>query len=409
MPPSSGSAPTRPASCPSTAGPTRSLGLLAGAAVAGLAGYATSFIIARFRHLPLIMITMGLGFLLHEAANSAEWLTGGSDGLQGVRKGTLLGVIAFDLYGYTAYAYALMRAVPGVPGGAAADQLAVRPLPARHPREPRAHARHRRAEPRAHPQDLHDLRRDRRHRRRRARRRRPRPCRSACSTSSARPRCSIILVLGGAGRLYGGLVGAIIFMVARDQFSGIAPQYWYFWIGALLVTVVMLLPNGVLGGLAHAHRGAGGARRREHATPALSTHGLDKRFGSLVVASDINLDDPARRALCADRPERRRQDHAHQPDHGHAAARRRQDPSRRCRHHRVQARRPRQARAGAHVPDQRPVPAPQRARGRDARRVRAARAWRAVWWKPLSAYADAVAEAYAILQIAEAWRPIATA
>ena len=31
----------------------------------------------------------------------------------------------------------------------------------------------------------------------------------------------VILVLGGAGRLYGGLVGAIIFMVARDQFSGI--------------------------------------------------------------------------------------------------------------------------------------------------------------------------------------------
>src|SRR5207248_6114306 len=60
----------------------------------------------------------------------------------------------------------------------------------------------------------------------------------------------IILVLGGAGRLYGGLVGAIIFMVARDQFSGIAPQYWYFWIGALLVTVVMLLPNGILVGLA---------------------------------------------------------------------------------------------------------------------------------------------------------------
>jgi branched-chain amino acid transport system permease protein len=64
----------------------------------------------------------------------------------------------------------------------------------------------------------------------------------------------VILVLGGAGRLYGGLVGAIIFMVARDQFSGIAPQYWYFWIGALLVTVVMLLPNGVLGGLAQLTR-----------------------------------------------------------------------------------------------------------------------------------------------------------
>ena len=60
----------------------------------------------------------------------------------------------------------------------------------------------------------------------------------------------VILILGGAGRLYGGLVGAIIYMVARDQFSGINPQYWYFWIGTLLVAVVIFLPNGVLGGAA---------------------------------------------------------------------------------------------------------------------------------------------------------------
>jgi branched-chain amino acid transport system permease protein len=60
----------------------------------------------------------------------------------------------------------------------------------------------------------------------------------------------VILVLGGAGRLYGGLIGAIIFMIARDQFSGINPQFWYFWIGLLLVVVVMVLPNGILGGLA---------------------------------------------------------------------------------------------------------------------------------------------------------------
>jgi branched-chain amino acid transport system permease protein len=59
----------------------------------------------------------------------------------------------------------------------------------------------------------------------------------------------VILILGGAGRLYGGIVGAIIYMVARDQFSGINPQYWYFWIGLLLVAVVMFLPNGILGGL----------------------------------------------------------------------------------------------------------------------------------------------------------------
>ena len=35
-------------------------GLLAAAVLAGLVGYATSFIIARFRHLALIMITLGI-------------------------------------------------------------------------------------------------------------------------------------------------------------------------------------------------------------------------------------------------------------------------------------------------------------------------------------------------------------
>jgi branched-chain amino acid transport system permease protein len=59
----------------------------------------------------------------------------------------------------------------------------------------------------------------------------------------------VMLVLGGAGMLYGGLVGSTIFMVARDQFSGIAPQFWYFWIGLLLIVVVIFLPNGILGGL----------------------------------------------------------------------------------------------------------------------------------------------------------------
>ena len=64
----------------------------------------------------------------------------------------------------------------------------------------------------------------------------------------------VMLVLGGTGRLYGGLVGAAIYMIARDQFSGIVPQYWYFWIGILLVGVVMFLPNGILGGLSKLSR-----------------------------------------------------------------------------------------------------------------------------------------------------------
>ena len=58
-----------------------------------------SFVIARFRHLALIMITLGFGLLLLEAANSASWLTGGADGLQGVQMWPLLGVFKFDLWG----------------------------------------------------------------------------------------------------------------------------------------------------------------------------------------------------------------------------------------------------------------------------------------------------------------------
>ena len=59
-----------------------------------------------------------------------------------------------------------------------------------------------------------------------------------------------ILVIGGTGRLYGGVIGAIVYLVARDRLSGINPQYWYFWIGLMLIGVVLFLPNGVLGGLA---------------------------------------------------------------------------------------------------------------------------------------------------------------
>jgi branched-chain amino acid transport system permease protein len=43
-------------------------------------------------------------------------------------------------------------------------------------------------------------------------------------------------------------------MIARDQFSGFNPQYWYFWIGLLLIAVVMFLPNGILGGLSQLYR-----------------------------------------------------------------------------------------------------------------------------------------------------------
>ena len=224
-------------------------GLLIAGVAAGLLGYATSFVIARFRHLALIMITLGLGLLLHEAANSASWLTGGADGLQGVRMWKLLGIFDFDLYGYVGYAYSLIvlfliflvaRRLIHSPFG-----LALRGIRENAVRMPAIGA-----PSSAHIRKIYTI--------------------AAVVAGVAGGLLAqttetvsldtlsfqrsadvlVILILGGAGHLYGGIVGAIIYLVARDQFSGINPQYWYFWIGALLVAVVIFLPNGILGGLA---------------------------------------------------------------------------------------------------------------------------------------------------------------
>ncbi len=223
-------------------------GLLVGAVIAGLFGYASSFIISRFRHLTLIMLTLGLGLLAFEAANSAHWLTGGSDGLQGVSMLPLLGMFKFDLFGYTAYSYSLAalfliflgaRRLINSPFG-----LALRGIRENWVRMPAIGA-----DSRAHIRKVYTI---------------AAAIAGLCGAILAQTTENVslesisfqrsadvlvMLVLGGAGRLYGGLVGAAIFMVARDQFSGIAPQYWYFWIGILLVTVVLVLPNGILGGL----------------------------------------------------------------------------------------------------------------------------------------------------------------
>ena len=223
-------------------------GLLISACAAALLGYLMSFIIARFRHLTLIMMTLGLGLLLFEIANKASWLTGGADGLQGVHMWKLLGTYRFDLYGYTAYSYALAvlfllfllcRLLTNSPFG-----LALRGI-----RENLTRMRAIGATSRSHIRTIYTI--------------------SAAIAGTAGALLTqttetvslgvidfqrsadvlVMLVLGGAGRLYGGLIGAIIFLVARDWFSGVNPQYWYFPIGALLIVVVLFLPNGILGGL----------------------------------------------------------------------------------------------------------------------------------------------------------------
>jgi branched-chain amino acid transport system permease protein len=69
----------------------------------------------------------------------------------------------------------------------------------------------------------------------------------------------IMLVLGGAGRLYGALLGVAVFMIAHHFLSDLNPIYWQFWLGLLLVVVVLFARGGILGALAARREGA--ARR----------------------------------------------------------------------------------------------------------------------------------------------------
>ena len=224
-------------------------GLVAAGAFAGLVGYVASFLIVRVQHLALIMITLGLGLLTYELANAMTWLTGGTDGLQGVDTWPLLGVFDFDLWGYTAYGYALAVLFLGFLVSRrivnSSFGLALRGIRENVRRMPAIGSDYR-----AHLQTIYAI--------------------SAAMAGVAGALLTqttdtvsldtlsfqrsadvvVMLILGGTGRLYGGILGAIIFMLARDQLAGMNPQYWYFWIGLLLMVVVLVMPRGILGGLA---------------------------------------------------------------------------------------------------------------------------------------------------------------
>jgi branched-chain amino acid transport system permease protein len=57
----------------------------------------------------------------------------------------------------------------------------------------------------------------------------------------------VMLILGGVGRLYGAFIGVPLYMILQDRFSSIDPVYWYFWMGLMLVLVVVFAPGGAFG------------------------------------------------------------------------------------------------------------------------------------------------------------------
>jgi len=224
-------------------------GLFISMVVAGFVGYLVSFIMVRISHFALIMVSLGLCLLAFELANQLHWLTGGDDGLQGIEMWPILGTFKFDLYGKVAYSYTLivlflsflvLRRIVNSPFG-----LSLRGLRENQRRMPAIGAPMRKRL-----QVVYMI---------------SGAFAGLAGALSAQTtqfvaldalsfqrsaEVLVMLVLGGAGRLYGGLIGSIIFIVARDQLAGMNPQYWYFWLGLLLVFVIIFLPNGILGGLA---------------------------------------------------------------------------------------------------------------------------------------------------------------
>ena len=237
------------------------LGLAAAALVTAAVGFVCSFLVLRGADLTRLMVTMGVAMMLYEAANKLTDITGGVDGLQGIEMTPLLGRFGFDLYGKTAYIYSvavlfamfwLARRVVHSPFG-----LSLRGIRQNVGRMPAigapVHARlvaiytigaaYAGIAGALLTQTTQFVSLD-----------------ALAFNRSAE--LLLILVLGGTGSLYGAMLGTIVFMVAHHLLSDINPNYWQFWLGALLVLIVLFARDGIMGGVRRAgellaHKNAG--------------------------------------------------------------------------------------------------------------------------------------------------------
>jgi branched-chain amino acid transport system permease protein len=215
------------------------LGLAVGMSTATVLGAICSATILRGTDLTRLMVTLGVALILMELANKMDWLTGGADGLQGVMMGPLLGRFEFDLYGQTAAWYSLTvllvlfvlaRRFVGSPFGATLKAIhdnRLRAMAIGIPVSQRLAVVYTVAAGAA----------------------------GAAGALLAQTTgfasldvfefhrsadVMLMLVIGGVGWLYGGVVGALVFKLMQDFISSITPQYWTFWIGLFLVVLVLV-------------------------------------------------------------------------------------------------------------------------------------------------------------------------
>ena len=223
-------------------------GLFAAAAIAALGGWITSFLIVRGGDLTRLMVTLGIGLMLYEAANQASAITGGVDGLSGVEMRKIFGLFGFGLDGKTAYLYSLAvlfivfqgaRALVRSPFG-----LSLRGIREGERRMPAIGASVRRKLVAVYTVGAGIA-----------------GIAGALLAQTTQfvgidvfgfqrsAELMIMLVLGGTGYLYGGPLGAAVFLILQDYLANLNPVYWQFWLGLLLVLLVLFARGGLMGGL----------------------------------------------------------------------------------------------------------------------------------------------------------------
>jgi branched-chain amino acid transport system permease protein len=215
------------------------IALLCAGLVAAALGFVTSFLVLRGTDLTRLMVTLGVSLMLGELANRYSNITGGADGLQGVDIAPILGRFRFDLYGHNGYIYCLVvlfvcfvlaRRVVYSPFGLSLRSLKGNPLRAAAigiPVNRRLVAIYTLAA------GLAGI--------------------AGGLLTQTTAFCSLdvfsfersadlllVLIIGGTGYLYGGLIGAAIYKFLQDWIAGLTPQYWQFWIGFVLVVIVLI-------------------------------------------------------------------------------------------------------------------------------------------------------------------------
>lgn len=211
--------------------------LLAGLGAAAL-GLLTSFLLLRGSDLTRLMVTLGVALVMRELANKLDFLTGGADGLQGIVVEPVLGLFVFDITGHVAYTYSLgvlfvlfvaARRLTGSPFGLSVRAVKSNPVRAAAigiPVKFRLIALYTVGAGYAgiagglltQTTQFASL--------------------DVLSVERSAD-VLLVLVLGGPGYLYGGVLGAIGYKLAQDSLITLTAQYWQFWIGLILVVIVL--------------------------------------------------------------------------------------------------------------------------------------------------------------------------